>query len=156
MSKKRKYSKKNYKTPKIPTTRKIQNPPTIIADDIYNIEETELLANLNIFPLLIKGQFSEQFLTIAQNSYSLLHIDKGDTYACLDVNEFLKNYSCESNIRLLLSGRENPSIHHGRLIKGDILLCTDDYNIFVSDIIKNIVYSYGENTASKVMIKTKK
>ena len=157
---KNKKQRKKYKTPKVYTNKKKVNPPTIISMDVYSIEDTKLLSNLNIFPLIIKGKFTDKFFTIGENEYYILYeqeylLDK-EVYACLNIHAFLKNFEVESEVRLLLNGRDNPIIHHGRLINGDIILCTDLYNIPLSKIIEDTIYMYGTPLEETSKIKTKK
>lgn len=149
MKKKIKKSKKNYKTPKPNVTKKTQNPPTIISSDIYTEEDTKILANLNMFPLIVKGEFQKIFFTLADNEYYLL----SEEYACLDVFAFLRKFEIESDVKLLLTGRENPTIHHCKLIDGDIIICTENYNIPLSKIIEDTIYMYGTEKEQKVKIK---
>lgn len=131
---KHKKMKKNYKTPKIKDYRNPNNPPTIITYDVFTEEDTKKLIQLNIYPLIIKGNYDEPFVTIYGNTYHNMQMED-ETYAILDVNEFLKNYDIETEVRLLLQGRENPILHHGRVVKGDIILYTEDYKIPLSAII---------------------
>lgn len=149
--------KKNYQTPKPYVNKKQTNPPTIISSDIYTEEDTTILANLNIFPLIVKGNFEKQFFTIADNDYYILsnQEEKEEKYACLDVFSFLKKFEVESDIKLLLTGRENPNIHHCRLVDNDIIICTDYYKIPLSKIIKDTIYMYGKSEPEKVKIKTR-
>ena len=132
---------KHYKTPKIEKVKKENNPPTIITTDIFTVEDANLLSNLNIFPLIIKGTFSELFFELNENVYyRFKQGENQETYAKLDVKTFLKKFEIEREVRLLLSGRENPIIHHGRVKDGDIILCTENYNIKLSTIIEEIFY----------------
>ncbi len=160
MKKQRKKSKKNYQTPKIFTDDKQTNVPTIISSDIYSVEDTKLLANLNFFPLIIKGNFENKFFYIGNNEYYILEgqedIENQEVYACLNVLEFLQNLEIESEAKLLLTGRETLNIHHGRLIEGDIILCTELYNISLSNIIEDTIYMYGKNTQEKPKTKKRK
>lgn len=135
MSKKR----KNYQTPKIEKIKKPNNPPTIITNDIFTVEDAMLLANLNIFPLIIKGTFPEIFFELNENQYYRFKQEKSETYAKLDIKTFLKKFEIGTEVRLLLNGRENPIIHHGREKEGDIILCTEYYNIELSKIIEDIL-----------------
>ena len=157
---KNKKQRKKYKTPKVYTNKKKVNPPTIISMDVYSIEDTKLLSNLNIFPLIIKGKFTDKFFTIGENEYYILYeqeylLDK-EVYACLNIHAFLKNFEVESEVKLLLTGRENPTIHHGRLVNGDIILCTEYYNILLSKIVEDTIYMYGKTPEDKSKIKIKK
>jgi len=149
MKRKPRKSKKNYQTPKPYVNKKQTNPPTIISSDIYTEEDTKILANLNIFPLIIKGNFQEPFITIADNDYHFL----SEEYVCLDVFEFLKNFEIETDVKLLLTGRENPTIHHCKLSQGDVIICTENYNIPLSQIIEDTIYMYGKEKEQKVKIK---
>lgn len=156
MKKKSKKTKQKNKNPKIYTNKKQTNPPTIISSDIYSVEDTKLLANLNIFPLIIKGKFENEFFTIGDNEYYILQDNDEEKYACLNVIGFLKNFEIESEVKLLLTGRENPTIHHGRLVNGDIILCTEYYNIPLSKIVEDTIYMYGKPLKEKTKTKIKK
>ena len=149
----RKKRKTKQQLPQIRPKTKQVNPPTIIADNIYGVEDAKALAQLNIFTLIVQGNFEELFPTLIEHAYYKFYTEENElySYVVLDVSEFLKTFDIESDVKLLLSRSEILTIHHIRVINNDIILSTSEGNIPLSIVMEEII---GKQSQHK--IKTKK
>lgn len=137
----RKKRKSKQQIPQIRQKTKHVNPPTIIADNIYSLDDAEALANLNIFTLVVQGTFPELFTTLNEHTYYKFYTDETElcSYAVLDVSEFLKTFDIESDVKLILSRSEILTIHHIRVVNNDIILSTNESNIPLSIVMQEIL-----------------
>lgn len=149
----RKKRKIKHQLPQIRQKTKQVNPPTIIADNIYSVEDAKALAKLNIFTLIVQGNFEELFPTLNEHTYYKFYTEEKDlySYVVLDVSEFLKTFDIESDVKLLLSRSEILTIHHIRVVNNDIILSTSEGNIPLSIVMEEII-----DKQSQYKIKTKK
>lgn len=127
------------------------NPPTIIADNIYSIEDAEALAKLNIFTLVVQGNFQDLFTPLNEHTYYKFYENETYSYAVLDVSGFLKNFDVESDVKVILSRSELLTLHHIRVVDSDIILSTSEGNIPLSILMEEILAKQEQ-----MKIKTKK